>query len=341
MGSMTQAMRSISGADEAERKTKERLDLLLLAAKAKIQAYREEINEAFLNPAMIDKKQIPGIRAIRFIEQYHVASRESFNKQVSDHLGAAIDAFFSIGGKDVDTKKAVQSGVHSLISTALDGFIGATAAGESEQKIYVIIPENNAFVRVDIACWKYNFTQEKLIAQSDSAVAYVLCKSVVDHSKLTIDELIYLATEALSKDAPKSLPLPVDAPASATGESAISEALMKLGYDDIAVRKWLAKALSSSAEAKVEVRDYSGNKSSYNYAALRQLSVASDRQITLMEIPKEESFAIDKLTWIMQPQLLDAHSRHGRDPSSITAVEAYIEELIRVWKKLKDDRKDS
>lgn len=116
---------------------------------------------------------------------------------------------------------------------------------------------------------------------------------------------------------------------------------MKLGYDDIAVRKWLAKALSSSAEAKVEVRDYSGNKSSYNYAALRQLSVASDRQITLMEIPKEESFAIDKLTWIMQPQLLDAHSRHGRDPSSITAVEAYIEELIRVWKKLKDDRKDS
>ncbi|NJR58094.1 MAG: hypothetical protein HC769_04065 [Cyanobacteria bacterium CRU_2_1] len=94
MGSLTKKLEDLTGQTEDERAAKERLELLLLAAKAKIRSYRDEINEQFMNPAQVDRIQIPGIRAIRFIEQYHVATKEGFSQQVGDHLTQAIDAFF-------------------------------------------------------------------------------------------------------------------------------------------------------------------------------------------------------------------------------------------------------
>ena len=166
MGSLVNALRSNLGVDNEK---KERLELLLLAAKAKIRGYRDKISEQFMDPASIDKIQIPGVRAIRFIEQYHVASKSSFKQQVDDHLTQAIDSFFSIGGKDVESKKAVQAGIKSLILTALDDFIGRTEAGESGEKIYVVVPENNALIRADIWIWKYQMSDTALFADNDTA----------------------------------------------------------------------------------------------------------------------------------------------------------------------------
>jgi hypothetical protein len=273
--------REVAGVGGKEQ-IKERLDLLLVAAKAKIRGYRDEINEQFLNPAMIDKIQIPGIRAIRFIEQYHVASSSGFNQQVGDHMTQAIDAFFSIGGKDQDTKKAIQGGVKALISTALDAFIGSTEAGESEERIYVVIPENNAFVRADIAVWKYHMSEKALGDNEDSAVAYVLCKSVIDHTKLTLDELIYLVSQTLTERPVKRY---ADLPASDT---------------DPTIRK------------RVRL-DFNG-------------------QPMLID-PKGGNKPENWQLWLLGDQ-----ETEGGTPPTISEVEAYIEELIRVWKKLKEDR---
>ena len=41
-------------------------------------------------------------------------------------------------------------------------------------------------------------SDNSLTSNKDTAVAYVLCKSVIDHTKITIDELIYLVSDALS-----------------------------------------------------------------------------------------------------------------------------------------------
>lgn len=85
----------------------------------------------FLNPDAAQRTQIPGIRSIRFIEQYHVSSSHGLNEKINDHIQKAVNAFFSISGDDRDKKK-IPNGVSSLISTALDGFIGSTSVGESE-----------------------------------------------------------------------------------------------------------------------------------------------------------------------------------------------------------------
>jgi len=297
MGSLVNMMRSELGVAN-EKEIKEKLELLLVAAKAKIRGYRDEINEQFMNPALIDKIQIPGIRAIRYIEQYHVASKSGFNEQVAGHLTQAIDSFFSIGGKDQDTKQAVQGGVKALISTALDGFIGGTEAGESEEKIYIVVPENNAFVRADICVWKYHMSDNSLTSNKDTAVAYVLCESVIDHTKITIDELIYLVSDALSS------------------RTNVPSVEMEL-----------------ETETEIEVVDpQDPNKKIKKKVKAKFRVLADDKGKAITK--KASSLALSDYT----PVMVDANHVTSMAPPAISLVEAYIEEMIRVWKKLKEDR---
>ena len=43
--------------------------------------------------------------------------------------------------------------------------------------------------------WKYNFAHTGAIGAYKNIMAYILCVSVVDHRDVTLDELIYLASE--------------------------------------------------------------------------------------------------------------------------------------------------
>ena len=43
--------------------------------------------------------------------------------------------------------------------------------------------------------YKYNFANEGVISTHKNILAYILCISVVDHRDVTLDELIYLASE--------------------------------------------------------------------------------------------------------------------------------------------------
>lgn len=293
MGSLVTAARKLAGVD-GQQEVKARMEILLVAAKAKLQAYRAEINEQFINPASVDRIQIPGIRAIRFIEQYHVASSSSFSTQVSDHLQHAIEAFFSIGGKGQDTKDAVQKGIKELIATGLSGFIGSTEAGETEDRIYVVVPENNTFVRADIYAWKYQMTDKALGENSDTATAYVLCKSVIDHTKLKLDELIYLVSESLSKR-----PQYVDR-------------LVLLGPD---------------GTNPVRKRFYADPKNPTQPMLSAGAAGATEPTNDTTPVTWEQA---EK--WREHPD-----GALGGDPPQLAVVEGYIDELVRVWNKLKQE----
>ena len=54
---------------------------------------------------------------------------------------------------------------------------------------------SNAIVRVDMYSYKYNFANKGAIATCKNIMAYILCISVVDHRDVTLDELVYLASE--------------------------------------------------------------------------------------------------------------------------------------------------
>ena len=43
--------------------------------------------------------------------------------------------------------------------------------------------------------YKYNFSNKGVISNAKNILAYIMCISVVDHRDVTVDELIYLASE--------------------------------------------------------------------------------------------------------------------------------------------------
>lgn len=366
MGSIHNAIKEITNEDADAKIIKERLEILLTAAKAKIQLYKAEINENFTNPDQVNKKQIPGLRAIRYIEQYHVASSHSFNDVVTNHLDRAIDAFFSIGVEGTDTRSSIKGGISALIQTALSAFVGTTAAGETEQKFYLVIPENNAFVRVDIACWKYTFDQTKVFANHDSAVAYVLCKSVIDHTKLQLDELIYLTSEAISQIVPNKT---IDISDLEHFDKLDSDQLRRLclnkyGYingigkrgspgtqndfDDIdRLIKILSSAQLQTSNKKKDAAEQpteSVNIRISNHPDLTGIDTFGREQIISMaqigrtwtSLPESEN----TVKWVLTPLEIDGSGFKPRNTPDILAIEKYLEILIGVWHKLKEANKE-
>lgn len=43
--------------------------------------------------------------------------------------------------------------------------------------------------------YRYNFTNEGVVSTHKNCLAYILCTSVVDHNELTVDKIVYLASE--------------------------------------------------------------------------------------------------------------------------------------------------
>lgn len=334
MGSLTKLINDLDGAKEDEQALKERLQILLHLAKSRIEKFRVELDERFANPGLINKTQIPGTRALRYIDQYHVASKSEFNNQVGDHLTHAIDAFFSIG--DGDNKKSVQEGLKQIIQTGLSGFIGSTDIGESEDRMYFVVPENNAFVRVDVVCWKYHFEQHKIINQSDTAVAYVLCKSVIDHTQITLDELIYLVTQALSSGVfvdedhmdPKFAVKTIDD---------LPGAISNLGLSgDVATYLKTASNWDIDAETKAlkALRLRSGDKPktiAWEAFVLRVLA---------RDVPRIEKSPTDatSIKLLFEARLDMKAPPIRRTTASLQTVQGYINEMTRVWKQLSAER---
>ena len=362
MGSLTNMIRQATSEDEEERREKERMELLLIAAKSKIESFRNQLDEGFTNPALIEKTQIPGIRAIRYIEQYHVSSANSFSDQVSGHLDAAIDSFFSIGeGKD---KKAVQGGIKSIIQTGLSAFIGSTEAGESMDKMYFVVPENNAFIRADVMCWKYHLIQQKLLSQNDTAVAYVLCKSVIDHTAIKLDELIYLVTQALStgtfvKGDGKNIDdveVPQDAKDVKDVENWLKEVFKTYHLlSDISTLLDYFDSQSKTLYTSLDAKN-TGTKEAPVYSEYEKNAPISWKEIQRLVkcyghfclTETEEKVTMGTGTEakkVPKRKLLTAHygidtstSAPPMSPAKLSDVEAYIDEMIRVWKKLEADR---
>jgi hypothetical protein len=72
--------------------------------------------------------------------------------------------------------------------------------GEHEDHKFFVIIQNNVIVRVDICIWRYNFTNEEVLARAESAFCYLFCLSVVDHTSVSLDEIMYLISETVGND---------------------------------------------------------------------------------------------------------------------------------------------
>ncbi|KAJ5108645.1 hypothetical protein N7456_005320 [Penicillium angulare] len=173
---------------EKESKAREQLDILMKLADARLDTFESELMEMFIDRDSVAKRSVPGKRALRFERSVRVDT----GSEGSPGVDEAVDAFFGVA----DTgSKGVLEGFKAVVKTGLKQILGDTSAGESYDKKFFVCIKHNAIIRVDMFTYRYNFSNEGVIATHKNVLAYVLCISVVDHNELTVDEMVYLASE--------------------------------------------------------------------------------------------------------------------------------------------------
>ncbi|MCJ1287755.1 hypothetical protein MMC26_007107 [Xylographa opegraphella] len=189
MGQIASAVAgALDNSKEKEAQAKEQLELMMKLADARLDTFEAKLKTMFLDRDSSMKTSVPGRRALRF--ERHV--RVDTHTGTSDGVDSAVDAFFGAG----DTgSKGVLEGFKSVVKTGLSAILGDSSAGESYDEKFFVCIKHNAIIRVDMYTYKYNFNNEGVIANHKNILAYILCISVVDHKDVTVDELIYLASE--------------------------------------------------------------------------------------------------------------------------------------------------
>ncbi|KAK1222195.1 hypothetical protein PQX77_014968 [Marasmius sp. AFHP31] len=185
---VSDVVKTIDRADEKEARAKEQLEMLMKLADARLDTFEEQLNRMFLDGASAAKLSVPGKRALRFERSVRVDT----GAEGAPGVEQAVDAFF---GASKTGMEGVLEGFKAVVKTGLKVILGDTSAGESyDQKFFVCI-KHNAIIRVDMMTYRYNFHNEGVISTHKNVLAYILCISVVDHMDVTVDEIVYLASE--------------------------------------------------------------------------------------------------------------------------------------------------
>ncbi len=187
---MAQIRTMIDQSNEAMQR--EQLQVLLVAAEGKLAEFRGDIDDMFRFPERLGIIQIVGNRSVASYEEYRVNITEGVDPQ----LNVVIDSFFK-------GASGIKDGFRELIKVGLNTILGNETIGVWEQQWFTVVPDNFALVRADVKCWRWNFSSEGVISKCKNAFAFLIVKSIVDHRKLTIDELLYFLSESVGGDIEK------------------------------------------------------------------------------------------------------------------------------------------
>jgi hypothetical protein len=173
----------------SEAQTKEQLQFLINAAQGKLDAQKERLERIFLNPSEEEKIRVIPDTEIKWYDEY----RCNVKSGASNAIDQVVDSFFS-------GEKGLVDGFKALVKAGLGTILGNESAGEYQENIYVVGMEHNAIIRVDISSWRYNYSSEGIIGHVKDVMCCTFCKSVVDHTKVRLDTLVYLISEQAGDD---------------------------------------------------------------------------------------------------------------------------------------------
>jgi len=189
MAKIAKKINELTGNDEKERELKEQFSFLQKIAETKCQLFKSEIEKMFLSNEVKDL-QVVGNRIVSYYSSQHV----DITSKCDDAIFGAIDSIFK-------GKKGIKEGFKSIVKKSLESLIGNISMGETSKDMFFVYPENNAIVRVDVKFYKYQFSKNGFIKNSENIFCYTMTKSIIDHTKITIDELLYFLTEMAPTEA--------------------------------------------------------------------------------------------------------------------------------------------
>lgn len=188
MATIAKKIDDVTGQTQNGAAIKEQFQFLQKMADAKCAEFKAELEKMYMGDGT-EKTQIVGNRAMRYYMNQHVDIKSGCSEAIDN----AVNSFFK-------GNAGLKDGFKSLISAGLQTAINSTSIGESKEDMFFVYPENLAIVRLDVKWYKYSFSNKGLIADCENVFCYTMSKSIVDHTKLTVDELVYLVSVMSGSD---------------------------------------------------------------------------------------------------------------------------------------------
>lgn len=138
------------------------------------------MKQMFHNKELEAQVQIVGDRMGAFAWEYRVNYSDGDMSKAVEELISQI--------MDIGTEKAATI-ISKAIKNGLNAMFTSVSVSEEEKQLFVVLLEGAAMVRYDIWVWKSCEQDQSLFSHVESVVAISYARSVVDHTKLTEDEL--------------------------------------------------------------------------------------------------------------------------------------------------------
>ncbi|WP_436856648.1 hypothetical protein [Citrobacter tructae] len=156
------------------------LDTLMALGLSKTQYYAEKINTDLLGAGQGTNRTFPISSIQSFIYQTKAYTSDNANN-ITDMVNSSISDFVSGDNK---------SAVSTLVSGFVNILFGSSEGSESEVLRYCAILEGASMVRLDFAGWSRVVTSSALKSKCDKVSSFVLYRSIVDMSKVTLNDFI-------------------------------------------------------------------------------------------------------------------------------------------------------
>ena len=125
------------------------------------------------------------------IQHQQILAGERGDQQI--HTGTIVESFKQVnivlqaeGHDDVDKgiseffKGHIMTGLGKLVGLGIKSVLENTFMGEYETTQMLIVWNHNALLRYDAYCYRWNFSSDNIIAETQGVVGILLCKRVID-----------------------------------------------------------------------------------------------------------------------------------------------------------------
>lgn len=180
MAKIRKVLDDLSEQPEAREQAKKEAALLVEQANMKLDILENQLKDLFRNRELEGQIQIVGDRMGAFAREYRVNYEDG---NISDAVSSLVNQIMDIG-----SEKAQQI-ISKAITNALNALFTNVVISEEEKRLFVIVLEGVALVRYDIYVWRKSESDSGLFKHAESVVAITYARSVVDHTKVSDDEL--------------------------------------------------------------------------------------------------------------------------------------------------------
>lgn len=180
MASISKVLDNLTGQTEQRAAARKELSTLVKMANLKLDTLEAKLVQMFQNREIESKVSIIGDRLQAFSREYRVNYSDG---DVSNAVTELVDTIMDIGSESAQKIicKILKNGINSMFASA--------SLDEEEKRLFLVVMEGAALIRYGFYIWKSAEQDEALFKHAESVVAITYARSIVDHTKVSEDEL--------------------------------------------------------------------------------------------------------------------------------------------------------